>query len=126
MVKNIKILVILGALGLILLLVPQVLAQAPIKGWDKAEFGMSPEELKKAYKEEDEYFLHKFWMEEEDVRSEVNYYYPPPYPLVTILLEVLGEDLWVEYSFVDNKLFAIEISLLGEVMDWDLERLEDW
>lgn len=36
-----------------------MLAQAPIEGWDKAKFGMSPEELKEVYAQEDKYFTEK-------------------------------------------------------------------
>ena len=51
-----KIAILNIAVSLGLFLASQVLAQAPIKGWDKAKFGMSPTELREAYKEEEEYF----------------------------------------------------------------------
>jgi len=35
---------------------PVMVQKTEIQGWDKAKFGMSPEELKEAYKEEGEYF----------------------------------------------------------------------
>jgi len=58
-------LVIIWVVGIIITLffTSQVLAQAPIEGWDEAKFGMSPEELKEAYKEEKEYDEDKFYQE---------------------------------------------------------------
>lgn len=51
-------------LGVVLaLLTSQALAQAPIDGWDKAKFGMSPEELREAYGEEEEYYKDTYYQE---------------------------------------------------------------
>jgi len=45
-------------LGIVLALslASEALAQTPIEGWDEAKFGMTPEELRKAYREEEEYY----------------------------------------------------------------------
>ena len=45
--RNRKILIIFMSMNLVLFLTSKVLAQAPIEGWDKAKFGMTPEGLKK-------------------------------------------------------------------------------
>ena len=39
----------------------QVLAQALIEGWDKAKFGMSPEDLKSTYREEERYYRDMYY-----------------------------------------------------------------
>lgn len=44
---------------LALFLASQVLAQSPIEGWDKAKFGMSPEDLRNAYAEEERFYLEE-------------------------------------------------------------------
>ena len=46
---------IITGIILALFFTSQVLAQAPIDGWDKAKFGMTPQELKDAYKEEEQH-----------------------------------------------------------------------
>ncbi|GAI05923.1 unnamed protein product [marine sediment metagenome] len=74
--------------GLVLIFSFQVLAgEEEIQGWDKAKFGMSPEELVSAYAEEKEYFKPgAFWEEErEDKFSHV------PYTLFTSKLIMLGK-----------------------------------
>jgi len=52
--RNQKLLVIFTGLTLVLFLISSGLAQAPIVYMFKAEFGMTPEELRAAYKEEEE------------------------------------------------------------------------
>jgi len=61
--KNRKTLIIFIGMSLTLFFTSQVLAQAPIEGWGKAKFGMSPEEVKEAYKKEKEYYEDKFYQE---------------------------------------------------------------
>ncbi len=94
---------------------PVMAQKAEIQGWDKAKFGMSPEELKEAYKEE-ERFIKEFWTERQE-----NPFLGTPYTLSTTKLHILGYDTigtsegeyyglsMVTFSFVNNKLFEIEI-----------------
>jgi len=72
----------------------QVLAQAPIEGWDKARFGMSPGEVETAYGEE---------MSER--YSEDGAYFFTSLPLKS-LKGFMGS---VTFCFVDNKLFEIRL-----------------
>lgn len=106
-------------LSLILLFVSQTIAQVPIEGWDKAKFGMSPEELRDAYKEEEEYFEQKphlgdFWSVTEEnrfgrIHPLFGWSGPLPYTLYTGELRVLGEKAGLHFRFVNTKLFEIEI-----------------
>ena len=85
----------------------QALAKkAEITGWDKAKFGMSPEELKKAYREEEEYFKPDiFWKEKrEDKFSHT------PYILSTSRFIIFREEGRVIFYFANNKLFEITIT----------------
>lgn len=93
--------------GLVLIFSFQVLAgEEEIQGWDKAKFGMSPEELISAYAEEEEYFKPgAFWEEErEDKFSHV------PHTLFTSKLIMLGKKGRVIFFFVNDKLFEVIIA----------------
>lgn len=100
----------------------QVLAQAPIEGWDKAKFGMSPEELRNVYAEEEEYVKpDAFWeQKEEDKFSHI------PYTLLTSQLMTLGYSGGITFLFVNDKLFEIIIAggeektgfVPGELLHW--------
>ncbi len=90
--------------SLVLIFSFQVLAEEiEIQGWDKAKFGMSPEELMDAYAEEEEYFKpDAFWQEkQEDKFSHI------PYTLFTSRLEMLGYWGGISFLFVNDKLFEI-------------------
>jgi len=90
--------------SLVLIFSFQVLAgEIEIQGWDKAKFGMSPEELRDAYAEEENYFKpDAFWEEkEEDKFSHI------PYTLFTSRLETLGYGGGITFLFVNDKLFEI-------------------
>jgi len=96
----------------------QALAKkAEITGWDKAKFGMSPEQLKGVYVEEEEYFKpDAFWQEEkEDKFSHV------PYTLFTSKLKVLGKRGRVIFFFVDDKLFEIIVAPGGSPRGKEIE-----
>ncbi len=108
--RNRNLLTIFVGMAFTLFITSQALAQAPIEGWDKAKFGMSPKELKEAYKEEEQYFP-RFWVEVD--KDDISGFNPSPYILTTLMLTVLGKRLFVDYKFVDDKLFEIEISLLA-------------
>jgi len=94
---------------------PVIAQKVQIQGWDKAKFGMSPVELRKAYKEEEK-FIKGFWSEDQE-----NPFRGTPYTLSTIKLHILGcyttgpyETGYlglsmVSFRFVNNKLFEIEI-----------------
>ena len=58
---NRKLSVIFTVMALTLFSVSQALAQAPIEGWDKAKLGMSPEEVKEVYAEEEQYYKDKYY-----------------------------------------------------------------
>jgi len=96
-----------------LFLVSQVFAQlASIEGWDKAKFGMSVEELKKSYKKEAELFETR---EEREFWEETT---PPESKLIgctrltTSGLETsLGMRSDIDFWFIDNKLWDIEIHI---------------
>ena len=93
---------------LVLFLTSYLSAQSLIEGWDKAKFGMTPGELKSAYKGEEKYFKEKgvdFWEEWKENKFEHS-----PYTLGTFKLKILGGESQVRFAFVDNKLFWIEIS----------------
>ena len=76
---------------LILFFASQVLAQAPIEGWDKAKFGMTVEEVEAAYSGETEGLDRRSYYELSISRS--------------------FRDLFclVIFYFVDNKLFEIQL-----------------
>jgi hypothetical protein len=107
--------VLIGFIGMSMALffASQVFAQqAPIEGWDKAKLGMSIEELKESYKEEAKFF--KMW-EGKDFWEENT---PPENKLIgctrlsTSGLEIsLGLKLDVDFWFIDNKLWDIEIHI---------------
>jgi len=77
--------------------------EVEIQGWDKARLGMSPEELKGVYAEEEEYFKpDAFWEEkEEDKFSHI------PYTLFTSRLKILEYGGGITFLFVNEKLFKI-------------------
>lgn len=85
--------------------------EVEIQGWDKARLGMSPEELKRVYVEEEEYFKpDAFWQEKkEDKFSHV------PYTLFTSELRVLEERGMVILFFVNGRLFEIIVTTGGVV-----------
>jgi len=117
--RNQNLLVFFTELTLFLFLIPLALAQAPIEGWDKAKLGMSPEELKDAYKEEEGYFeqrphLGDFWTATKENRFGrtlllFGWSGPLPYTLYTGELRVLGKEAGLYFRFVNTKLFEIEI-----------------
>jgi len=113
---------IIVEIGLALFLASQVLAQAPIEGWDKAKFGMTPEELRAAYTQEVVSYLKQgvasgldqvwtkqgipsFWLEwgESELRQ-------IPYSLSTGKLKVLGLEAGISFDFVHFALFEISVS----------------
>jgi len=105
-------------MALTLFFVSHGTAQVPILGWDKARFGMTPEELKDTYKEEEEYFEQKphigdFWaVTEENMFGSDSFFGrsgPLPYTLCTSEWRVLGKKAGVYFRFVNTKLFEIEI-----------------
>jgi len=83
--------------------------EVEIQGWDKARLGMSPEELRGVYAEEEEYFKpDAFWQEQkEDKFSHV------PYTLVTSKLNVLEQGGTVILFFVNDRLFEIIVTMGG-------------
>ncbi len=98
-----NLLVIFMVMTLTLFSVSQALAQAPIEGWDKAKFGMNPEEVRTAYSEE--------LIQEE----EAEYYERNAYRLLSLQSRVLKEFSGLVYLyFVDNKLFEISLWFLKE------------
>lgn len=100
----------------------QALAQAPIEGWDKAKFGMSPEELRSAYREE-EIHIPEFWEDEELSEkwrilesNDTDHTSRSIYPQILVIndIEILGENVdFVTFFFVLNRLFGINISFTG-------------
>ncbi|GAH87915.1 unnamed protein product, partial [marine sediment metagenome] len=120
--RNRNLLVIFTVMALTLFCIPQALAQAPIEGWDKAKFGMSPEEVIGAYQEEKTH-IPEFWTTEEQnenwrTRSsnDADHPYRPFYPQILVInnIEVLGENphlVWL--FFVLNRLFKIQFSFTG-------------
>jgi len=102
----------LVVMALTLSFASQVLAQAPIEGWDKAKFGMSPEEIKSAYAEEAYFGPDTFWEErQEDIVSGY------PYILSTSELIAFGDKRRASFYFVDNRLFGIELTITKIVID---------
>jgi len=107
--------VLIGFIGMsmALFLASQVFAQqAPIEGWDKAKFGMSVEELKESYREETKFFEmregREFWEETT----------PPESKLIGCtrlstsgLKTSLGTSSDIDFWFIDNKLWDIEIHI---------------
>ena len=83
------------AIALTLSFASQVLAQAPIEGWDKAKFGMSPGELREAYKEEEKYYEDEIYEELDFIK---NYYGSDPEKMESKLKskESSKEQFWYE------------------------------
>ena len=121
--KKIKVLVVIAGLSLALLCVVQAGAKVPIQGWDKARFGMSPQQLRQAYEEGAKY-LDEFWEEYEEMEGMSSY------RLATTRLKILTEEAKptptgqelsdlpsyttgskVFFHFVDDKLSKIVIYL---------------
>ena len=106
---------LIGFIGvsMALFLASQVFAQpAPIKGWDKAKLGMSVEELKESYKEEAKFFEmqegREFWKETTPPESRVI----GCTRLSTSGLKTsLGARSDIDFWFIDNKLWDIEIHI---------------
>ncbi|GAH85684.1 unnamed protein product, partial [marine sediment metagenome] len=92
--RNRNLLTTFMGVALALSLASQALAQAPIDGWDKAKFGMSPGEVETAYDEE---MSEKY--------SEDGAYFFTSLPLKS-LKGFMGS---VTFCFVDNKLFEIRL-----------------
>lgn len=135
---NRKLSVIFTVMALTLFSVSQALAQTPIEGWDKAEFGMSPEEVREAYAEEEQYYKDEYYQKLEYIEK---YYSRRPFAGWERALErernshgeyeefwKEGEECWSRegegigypyalscfwfapnFSFVDGKLYKIEI-----------------
>ena len=58
--KNRNTLAVFVGASLVLFFTSKVLAQtSAIEGWDKAKFGMTPEEVRKIYSAEEKYFEEK-------------------------------------------------------------------
>ena len=109
--------------SLVLIFSFQVLAgEVEIQGWDKAKFGMSPEQLRNVYAEEEEYFKpDAFWEEkEEDKFSHI------PYTLFTSRLEMLGYWGGITFLFVNDKLFKIIMTGGEERITFGLDGLLPW
>jgi len=101
--RNRNLLVIFIVIALTLFFASQVLAQAPIEGWDKAKFGMSPEEVRTAYSEE--------LIEEGDKE----FYKNKAYRLLSLQPRFLKGFFGLVYLyFVDNKLFEISLWFLKD------------
>ena len=116
--RNRNFLVIFVGMALTLFFASHGVAQAPILGWDKARFGMTPEELKDTYKKEEEYFeqephIGDFWAVTQENRfgidSLLGWSGPLPYTLCIREWRVLGKEAGVYFRFVNTKLFEIEI-----------------
>ena len=102
-------------LSMVLFLASRVFAQsATIEGWDKAKFGMSIEELKESYRKEAEIFKmqegREFWEETT----------PPESKLLGCtrlstsgLRTSLGARSDIDFWFIDNKLWHIQIHIPG-------------
>lgn len=115
-------LVVFTIMTLTLFSVSQALGQAPIEGWDKAKFGMSPEEVRSAYQEE-EIYIPGFWVTGEQRErwrpqspNDADHPSRPSYPQILIIenIEVLGENphlIW--FFFVLNRLFKVEFRFTG-------------
>ena len=109
--------------SLVLIFSFQVLAgEIEIQGWDKARLGMSPEELRKVYVEEEEYFKpDAFWEEkEEDKFSHI------PYTLFTSRLITLGYSGGITFLFVNDKLFKIIMTGGDERIIFGVDGLLPW
>ena len=90
--RNRNLLTTFMGVALALFLASQVLAQTPIDGWDKAKFGMSPEEVERAYS-----------IVGEEYREGKSYYFSS---IPRFLKGFIGN---VNFCFVDNKLFEITL-----------------
>ncbi len=120
--RNRNLSIVFVVMALTLSFASQVLAQAPIEGWDKAKFGMSPEEVRSAYQEE-EIHIPWFWATEEQSENwrtrysnDADHPSRPLYPqiLIIINIEILGENPHdVMFSFVLNRLFRIAFWFSG-------------
>jgi len=103
--------------SLVLIFSFQVLAgEVEIQGWDKAKFGMSPEEVRSAYAEEEEYFKPgAFW--EEQREDKLSHF---PYTLFTSRVTVLERGGTVILFFVNDRLFEIIVAAghVGKVTDF--------
>ncbi len=101
--RNQKLLVTLAGLTLFILFIPLALAQAPIEGWDKAKFGMSPEQVKETYREEiEELKKNSPELIFEGYREEQAYY-----ELSFIDRALKGSYGVAFFYFIDNELFEI-------------------
>lgn len=122
--RNRNLLMTFIVMALTLSFAPRVLAQSLIEGWDKAKFGMSPEELRNVYAEGEEYFKpDAFWEEKkEDKFSHI------PYTLFTSRLMTLGYSGGITFLFVNNKLFKIIMTGGEERMPFgfDFDGLLPW
>jgi len=136
--KNRNILAIFVGVSLVLFFAFKVLAQtSAIEGWDKAKFGMTPEEVREAYSAEEKYFEEKykidslFWFVQEEGESlwfvvEEGKFSPWfPYTLTTPFLKVLGREAGINFRFVENELFRIEImgAVAAPSKDWGRESI---
>lgn len=149
--RNRKFLLILTKIVLGFFFASQVLAHEPIEGWDKAKFGMSPEDLRNAYAEEERLYLEEEYYKRKDYSKEhrepeeylgrekdteleeitmenpfwekerENEFSYTPYILHTRELKVLGQRAEVWFYFVDNKLFGIRVEMT-EFEDYPLSR----
>ena len=89
-----NLLVIFMVMALVLFSVSQALAQAPIEGWDKAKFGMSPRDIENAFGEE-----MSGWNSQDET------YFATSLPVRLFKGFISG----ASFCFVDNKLFEIKV-----------------
>jgi len=95
--RNQNLLVTFVAAALVLLLAPQALAQVPpIQGWDKARFGMTMEEVKAAYGEEEN-------IEGLDKKTGEDYLQ------FSIFRPLRDLPCFITFFFVDDRLFKINL-----------------
>ncbi len=100
----------------------QVLAQAPIDGWFKAKFGMTPEELREAYKEEEENYNNACQQEMEYIEK---HYANDPEELQRQKewIEKNKMEFWVEYVEGEMTYWLVTLCLKPML---SLEELGGW
>jgi len=109
-VRSRSLLVTYLGMTLILFLASQALGQAPIVYMFRAEFGMTPEELRAAYKEEEENYNNACQQEMEYIEK---YYANDPEELQRQKERVENQgEFWVEAAWIDEKWYS-----KGEMLD---------
>lgn len=125
-----SLLVIYLGMTLILFLASQSLGQTPIVGMLKAEFGMTPEELRAAYKEEEESYNNTYQQKIEYVEK---YYANDPEELQRQKEQVENQgDFWLEATWIDEKWYTKDEMLKQQLITLylkpllSLEELKGW